>query len=339
MGIGSDLITPKIVDINLRFYFFLKSLNGSDGKLTGNNLNEFIVLSVSNPDKDFETVKELLLFRCEKIKSEKIRSNISLVITSIVSEVEFKTFTFALKLLKIKPLLLAEADLIKAAEITEQPDLNLLSIKYDTLSKSRPYLKRVSGALISQLFFSKIESGNLNYISSETSGYMENLNRDYVFLKEKGLEPNSIYMLMLSESINQSIISDAGVSYEDRIKQTLITLGLKRESITKVHDKADSSTEFDFFFELAGRTYGIGAKRTLRERYKQFIKTAYMSKIDVMIEITLGIDLSREKAEAIVKHGIILFVADEAYEMKPYFKEVGNIYPVSGLTLDKIKSL
>jgi hypothetical protein len=46
--------------------------------------------------------------------------------------------------------------------------------------------------------------------------------------------------------------------------------------------------EFELFFELDGRTYGIGAKRTLRERYKQFIKTSHTSKIDVMIEITLG---------------------------------------------------
>jgi hypothetical protein len=85
---------------------------------------------------------------------------------------------------------------------------------------------------------------------------------------------------MFSESINQSIISDSGSNYEDRILTVLTSIGINENDISKTHDKNDSSTEFDFFFELQNKTYGIGAKRTLRERYKQFIKTAQMSNID-----------------------------------------------------------
>jgi hypothetical protein len=91
------------------------------------------------------------------------------------------------------------------------------------------------------------------------------LSKEAIQLKAKGLEPNQIFMLMFSESINQSIISDSGSNYEDRIFQVLTNIGIASESITKIHDKADKSMEFDLFFELDGRTYCIGAKRTLRE--------------------------------------------------------------------------
>ena len=99
--------------------------------------------------------------------------------------------------------------------------------------------------------------------------------------------------------------------YEKRIKSVLLQIGIAESTLLKTHDKVDSSTEFDLFFELDGKTYGIGAKRTLRERYKQFIKTAQMSAIDVMIEVTLGTDLTVEKDNAIVNHGIYLFIADD----------------------------
>jgi hypothetical protein len=97
-------------------------------------------------------------------------------------------------------------------------------------------------------------------------------------LKKFGLESNQIFMLMFSESINQSIISDSGSNYENRILSVLNKIGIK--NIRKIHDESDKSTEYDFFFEIDGKSYGIGAKRTLRERYKQFIKTKLTTKID-----------------------------------------------------------
>ncbi len=99
------------------------------------------------------------------------------------------------------------------------------------------------------------------------------------------MEPNQIFMLIFNESINQSIINDSGSNYEDRIIQVLSKIGINEDDITKEHDKNDSSTEFDFFFTLKNKTYGIGAKRTLRERYKQFIKTAQMTNIDFLYQM------------------------------------------------------
>jgi len=109
--------------------------------------------------------------------------------------------------------------------------------------------------------------------------------------------------------------------------------------INELTDKDDSSIEFDFFFELNNLTYGIGAKRTLRERYKQFIKTAQMSKIDVMIEITSGLDLNEEKAKAIRNHNVIIFVADEVYNSKEFLQKMNGVFSVKELTLKTLKSL
>jgi len=146
-------------------------------------------------------------------------------------------------------------------------------------------------------------------------------------------------MLIFNESINQSIISDSGSSYEDRILSVLIAIGIEEEQIQKVHDKEDSSTEFDFFFELDGRSYGIGAKKTLRERYKQFIKTAQMSQVDVMIEVTLGVDLTKEKVLAIRNHNVFLFVANEIYESQKYLQEIDGVYSSKELTISVLKNL
>lgn len=114
---------------------------------------------------------------------------------------------------------------------------------------------------------------------------------------------------------------------------------LKKLTIKKVHDKADRSTEYDFFFELDGKSFGIGAKKTLRERYKQFIKTAMTSKIDVVIEITLGLDLNEEKAKTILEHGTKLFVSDEIYQQRLFLQQMEGVYSTKQLDLELLKQL
>jgi hypothetical protein len=134
---------------------------------------------------------------------------------------------------------------------------------------------------------------------------------------------------MFTESVNQSITSSAGSSYEDRIENTLIAMGIDKNSITKIHDNLDTSTEFDFFFTFEDKTFGIGAKRTLRERYKQFIKTTQMSPIDVMLQITLGLDLTKIKAESIINHGVFLIISDEIYFSREDLQKINGVYPAS----------
>jgi hypothetical protein len=337
MKINKVNIKREKLDANFKLYLFLKELNGSV-KLSDSEINSFLETYFTNQKLNYKKMFSVLINLADRF-SDKKKAPLSALLYQIKNDIEMQIFIFALKLIQIKPLLLAEAKLTEIAGLSKLKNINQLSIEYDTISKGRPYYTRVNGALLSLLFFSKLEEKDAGFISESTEQYIATLFQQYANLKEKGLEPNQMFMLMFSESINQSIISDAGSSYEDRIYNILIGLGIKSASIRKLHDENDSSTEFDFFFKLGKKSYGIGAKRTLRERYKQFIKTAQMSKLDVMIEITLGLDLSEEKAKSIRNHNVYLFVADEIYASKEYLQRIDGIYPAGDLNLKLLKKL
>lgn len=255
-------------------------------------------------------------------------------------EVDFKLFSFSIRLFLIKDLLLELAKLRQRNNEEILRNIDPLSLEYDKITVYQPYSTRVEGALLSLLFFDCLENGGSSILEDKFDGaYIQTLASIAKELKQHGVESNQIFMLMFSESINQSIISDSGNNYEDRIKTKLISIGIQQEDIKKKHDENDKSTEFDFFFILEGRSYGIGAKRTLRERYKQFIKTSQMSELDVMIEITLGIDLTEEKVRAIRQYGVYLFVADEVYLQFEYLQNIKGVYSVKHINLELLRNL
>jgi len=330
-------INQNKLDINFKFYLFLKELNSTNG-LSHKQLNNFLDLIFSYK-KNYKNTIQILNEEVKKIKKDEKRVNIENLLFQIEDEKDYSVFCFSLKLLKIKKFLLEEAKLVNFSEIIKKKNFHPLSLKYDTISKNTPYYTRVNGALIALLFFKKIEEGDTNFISKLTEEYIHSLVEDYKKIGKFNIEANQVFMLMFSESVNQSIISSAGSNYEDRIKNILIDLGIKSDEIKKLHDKKDSSTEYDLFFKLNNKTYGIGAKRTLRERYKQFIKTSKMTKIDVMIEITLGLDLTETKAKAIRNHNIYLFVADEIYTSRTFLQKIKGIYPSSKLSIELLKKL
>ncbi len=272
-------ISQEKFDINLKFYFFLKYL--VKVKLTNNQ--SYSILNIVILNRDFLIIKDKIIEYIEKNikRGSKKYKLIYEILDEINSEVDLKLFIFSLELYMIKDLLLAEAKLKNMLDNSKLKNLDPLSLEYDKITLFSPYSTRVNGALLSLIFFEKLENGETNLISKYAEDFIIELSKLAIELKKKGVEPNQIFMLMFNESINQSIISDSGSNYEDRILEVLVSIGIDENRIKKVHDKDDSSTEFDFFFELNNRTYGIGAKRTLRERYKQFIKTAQMSKIDV----------------------------------------------------------
>ena len=339
MSIEKLNISKDKFDINLKFYFFLKYLVKT--KLTDKQSNDILKISILNSNIDFKVIRNRILEYIEnsiKVGSKK-QKLIFEVVDKINSDIDLKLFIFSLKLYMIKDLLLQEAKLKDLLDTSKLQNLDPLSLEYDKITIFSPYSTRVNGALLSLLFFDKLEKGETNLISKEAEEFIIGLSKFAIELRQEGVEPNQIFMLMFNESINQSIISDSGSNYEERILNVLLSIGLDESKIKKIHDKDDSSTEFDFFFELEDKTYGIGAKRTLRERYKQFIKTAQMSQIDVMIEITLGIDLTLEKVKAIRNHNIFLFVSDEVYQSNQYLKEIKGVYSSKDLTLKTLKNL
>jgi uncharacterized OsmC-like protein len=322
-------------NLNLKFYYWLKHLVKTN--LTNSqacDLLSKLTLQVELKER-MQTLNNYSINIKGKSKSEKFYN----LTSNIKNQTDIDIFIFSIKLYIIKDLLLAEAKLKNVVDIDAMSRLDPLSLAYDDKSLYLPYSTRVNGALLSLLFFDKIENSQTNFLSQDAQNYIQRLSRDAINLKKIGIEPNQIFMLMFSESINQSIISDSGSNYEERIFNTLTKIGIPANSIEKTHDKNDKSTEFDLFFELNNRTYGIGAKRTLRERYKQFIKTALSSNIDVMIEITLGLDLSEQKAKTIINHGTKIFVANEIYNTREYLKKLDGVYSVRDLTLKTLKSL
>ncbi len=337
MKINKIKIKKEKLDTNFKLYLFLKELNGAN-KLTENEVNNFLEVYFANSKLNKEKIKAIFLNQIDNL-SDKKKEKIGTLLYQIKNDVDFNIFIFSLKLIQIKKLLLEEAKLTEVSELVSLKDVNQLSLEYDTISKSKPYYTRVNGALISLLFFSKLDEKDTSFISQSTDKYVNSLFNEYTYLKNKGLEANQMFMLMFSESINQLIIQNAGSSYEDRIYNILIGLGIKADTIKKIHDDKDTSTEYDFFFELDKKTFGVGAKRTLRERYKQFIKTKQTTKIDATIEITLGLDLSEEKAKSIRQHGVFLFVADEIYKSRKYLQEIEGIFPASLLSIKTLKSL
>ncbi len=326
-------------DINLKFYFFLKYLVKTS--LTDNQVREFLHILALNSKVDFKiTLAKIIKYIETKIKAGSPKQKqIFEVVDEINSNTDFKLFVFSLKLYMIKDLLLHEAKIKGLLDISQLETLDPLSLEYDKKTIYSPYSTRINGALLSLIFFDKLDNKETNFMSQDAEDFIRSLSTLAIDLKKKGVELNQIFMLMFSESINQSIISDSGSNYEERILTVLTSIGINESDITKDHDKNDSSTEFDFFFELQNKTYGIGAKRTLRERYKQFIKTAQMSEIDVMIEITLGVDLTETKVKAIINHGVFLFVAKEIYNSYQYLQGIKGVYSSEDLTYEVLQGL
>jgi hypothetical protein len=334
MKIEKIKITDEIFDLNLKFYVLLKLLV----KTKLSKKQSFNLLEQINLAKDFELSKFVLTLEAfSNTLPVKKNENFINLIDKIRLQKDIKLLNFCLKLFLIKDYLLAVAKLRESYDIDKLAKLDPLSLAYDNISVNRPYSTRVNGALLVLLFFLKLESDSADLLSENTEELIKSLSSEAISLKKEGIEPNQIFMLMFNESINQSIISDSGLNYEDRIYFVLNKIGIKE--IKKGPDQKDKSTEFDFFFELEGKKIGIGAKRTLRERYKQFIKTSLMSNLDLMIQITLGLDLTEEKVKNIISHGVQIFVSDEIYKSRHYLKKFDKVHSVKDLNLATLKKL
>lgn len=333
-------ISKQKFNINLLFYFFLKYLVKI--KLSDKQIMKILTIYAESGTghtlDDFRN-KVLASIHKQTKTALKQKQHLADILDEITDEAILKTFIFSVKLYSIKDLLLHEAKIKNLSDISKLESLHPLSLEYDKITVFNPYATRVNGALLSLIFFEKLEKGETNFISKEAEDFIKNLSNNAIELKKQGIEPNQIFMLMFSESVNQSITSDSGSDYEGRILSVLKNIGIQAEDVSKKHDKNDASTEFDFFFEIEGKKYGIGAKRTLRERYKQFIKTAQMTEIDVMVEITLGTDLTEEKVNSIRNHDVYLFVADEIYQTYQYLQIKEGVYSCKDFTMTTLMKL
>lgn len=330
-------ITNEIIDVNYKLYRCLKEFNSSN-KPTKSMSEQIKRILFAYNDKDLIVIKNILIEVISQDTKETRRDQMLELVNTINSLDDLNIYSFALRLLELKDLFLAEASILNLDQLIGN-QCHPLSLAYDSISVKVPYSQRIKGVLLSWLAFQQLENQTSDFLDEIITSYKSELITGYQNLKSIGININQIFLLIFSESLKQSSVSQAGTSYEERVMIQLLSLGISRESIKKTHDEADASTEFDFFFTYNYRTYGIGAKRTLRERWKQFIKTAQMTTLDVMIEITLGIDLSEEKITSIRNHNVYLFVADEIYFSTKYLIDTEGIFPGSELTLETLDSL
>ncbi len=323
-------------EINNFFYSCLKILNSNDGLTPKQLLQTFDI--ISNAKDYYSFINSFNTIILDKIKSVQKKIILNKLLKEINSEDSYKVFVFANYILKFKPLLMEYSKLIEVDSLFD--DSFLLSLERDNETKFIPYAFRVNGALISLIFFDFIDKREKdNFPTSKyQETFIDKLFDLYKELNRLGLESSIIFTIILQESISQSIKSTAGSTLEDYV----ITI-LYNENIKEIDKKIDSKNkeiEYDHFFILNKKKYGISTKRTLRERYKQFkkVKTA---EADIFIHITSGLDLNEQKAKTITgtSFGCYLFVFPEIYEKTDYMIKNKRIFSTRDLKIEVLKEL
>lgn len=328
-------------DNNLLFYTMLKSL--LKVQLNDNQLVDLQSLVKNNQNRfnnDLAGFKSLLLENNTIINTEVAKYVDYSFYINLCEEDNYSKWCSlneaAIELMLMKDLILAESRvyaLNKYRELTNDIT-DQLSFEYDISSLSIPYGQRVMSSLL--VFALTTLEREDTLMLSASSQSINNINELIEKIKEDyAINSNCMFQLVVGESVNQSIKSTAGSSYEARVSSTL-------QAIVDVlynhsHDSKISSVEYDNTFEIDGIKFGVSAKRTLRERYKQNFEDTDLLDVDYMFLITLGIDLTREKVNNILqKKGLFIIVSSEIYESKDYLRNNPKVISSEELTREKI---
>ena len=227
----------------------------------------------------------------------------------------------AIDLMLVKDLILQESKVYVANEYRKELRnvSDLLSIEYDMSSIHLPYGQRVISSLLLYAFTNPNRKNDFILTSSENiiknfTNKVKKLTRIY------NLNINNMFHIIMDESMNQSIRSDAGSSYESRVAQTIAPIVQKLKGHS--HDSKIPSVEYDNTFVYNGKLCGISAKRTLRERYKQNLEDVDFLDVDYMFLVTLGTDLNEYKVNNIIqKKGIYIVVSQEEYDSREFLNK------------------
>ena len=212
-----------------------------------------------------------------------------------------------------------------------------LSFGYDMVNLEYPYGQRVISALLVYTL-TNIERETEFILDTSGKSFRKLNNMIKSITKKYSINANNIFMIIMDESINQSIISTAGSSYESRVNSVL--LNISDNVKPHAHDKFINSVEYDYTFELDGKIYGVSAKRTLRERYKQNFEDVNQLSVDAMFLVTLGIDLNEEKLNNIMqRHGYFIVISQEVYDSKSYFKKSKRVISSKDFNKETLQKL
>lgn len=209
-----------------------------------------------------------------------------------------------------------------------------LSIKYDMQCLNLPYSRRVLDAINTDLFFNNVLEKNqyfngcddlINLINQQTKN----------IINEYKVRVGNLFLIILSESTNQSIRSLAGADYEKRCLD-VIKNHLEVLENNPTHDKEKNIVEYDIIAKTSsGKRIGFNIKRTLRERYKQNMENIEFLGVDAIVIITLGTDLREQIIQNILGYkNTFIVVASECYEIYKHYDKV-----ISSNNIDNINSI
>lgn len=332
-------ITENEYRNNLLFYTILK--NFLKCKLNEKKLMNLEETIEQNSDLSCEKMTQLLSNGIVK-KNTKAYNDLMILLNLANNDnyVMWKELLLvSIELLLTKDLILEESKSYARIKYKERIDKikDKLSLEYDMSNLEYPYGQRVISSLL--VYALTNIDRKTEFILETSRSAIKILNDKLKSIIEKyKININNMFMIIIDESINQSIKSDAGQSYENRVQGLLLNISDKVKNHS--HDDIISSVEYDFTFYIDEKKYGVSAKRTLRERYKQNFEDVDFLTVDAMFLITLGIDLNEDKLNNILqKNGQFVIVADEVYEAKDYLKNNPRVLSSKNITKDTIKDL
>lgn len=310
-------IESKIFDTNFKLYLFLKRITQS--RATPNQL-EVIIKIVDLKQADYLIIKENFISYLDTIKKPSFQ-NFFNILSFINNSEDINLFKLALELTFLKISLLEEVRLVNK-NLTNEQQHDILSLKFDQLSCQTAYSFRVVSVLLASI--------QLDIIKNK-----------YKDFEKKSVKISEIFMLLFNESVNQSIRVNSGSSFENLIKQKLLTIGIPDNKIIQhMHDTNDGSLEYDFIFSHQNIRFGISAKKTIRERYKQFKKSLKNSDVQILLQITLGTDLTPQKVNIITKqYNVFLFISPEIYIENSYLQKNKKVFSTTQLNLQTLSNI
>jgi len=333
----------KNLEENTGFYLYLKRIYSAEYKLD-TKLIQFLLQNLYSQIKkqSVDKMKELFCSVLEsKLTGKKKESKMmeyERISALWKSDKDVKLFFLALSFIYVKNMI---HDDLKGLIKEIKPAGHPLSIEYDNVSVNMAYKKRALGLLSCSsicdfyLGISKDKPSILRNIDSDTEKIVQTLSKEL----SSNVNIKSMFGIIMNESINQSIVSTAGGGYEDRIYNMLLALGIPDNKITRFNHDETGSVEHDFIFEFEKRKYGISAKRTLRERYKQYVNLLENKNADILLTITFGTDLTPAKAKTIRGFGVNIFIAPEIYNSQANLRSIDGVFSVNDFTEKTLRLL
>lgn len=320
----------NVIEYETSLYTYMKRFFSTEYKLKSRELTDLndIIISSLRKNLNYEDIKQNLISYLNKHISKISKAEeYERLLLLWNDEIYPYLFLSAIHLINYKNSL---CSLINQAVDDTSSIERPLTLKHDNITVNSVYMKRAITNRYIDIYLADLYNSNIEF--------------QYVIdtLVNKSIEVRNAYYPIIHESLKQSATSQGGANYEDHIYNYLIEIGLNSSTnnIQRFNHEEIGSLENDFKFIYNNRKFGISAKKTFRERYKQYVNlTEKETDLDVFLTITLGTDLTKDKAETIRGFGVYIFVSPEVYTNCRYLQNMDGVYSIFDLNLNLLDTL